>query len=158
MTRRSTVGSSRDPWSPTCNWEQKNQDWECLSLGDKIWIPSRVWATDATREEKSLKPQKSEERGFQMGSFQNIMRIKDLKIYTPTRVKLSSLKAIQAEIERRHDFKNWLVVLSLFQIHISLCYCIHKTNSVKNSTSFSYWQQMTYLRKVIFRYFRHHIS
>lgn len=41
-----------------------------------------------------------------MGSFQNIMRIKDLKIYTPTRVKLSSLKAIQAEIERRHDFKN----------------------------------------------------
>lgn len=42
-----------------------------------------------------------------MGSFQNITRIKDLKkIYIPTRVKLSSLKAIQAEIERQHDFKN----------------------------------------------------
>lgn len=78
--------------------------------------------------------------------------------YIPTRVKLSSLKALQAEIQRQHDFKNWLVALSLFQIHTSLCYCTLKTNPVKNSTSFSCWQQMMYLAKVTFRYFGHCVS
>lgn len=73
------MGGSRDPWIATCNWEEreKNLNEEYLSLGDP---PSRVWATDATGEEKSLKTQKSEKKGdSKWDFFKTLLELKTWK-------------------------------------------------------------------------------